>query len=312
MITIRTFRNSDTPIILRLWNQYRAEAGLYPPMTTATVEVVVLNRPYFDPQQLLIASIDGRDCGFLHWLPLPDSPQKAVVANIAVTRREQQDELAAELLVQACQKAQTQGVATMLLGQAPEYWTGYAGVGRYGMGGGIPETDHLAVRWARSANFQSHRSLEAYKLELASYRPVFDRELLAMRRTSKVERKRDITDVPFRVAAAMSHMELHRFVAVSQQGKQLAQAEILLGDPEMMIVSGKAALLSGWHGFAQRPSENQAALKFVISAAIGDLVAERIESLQATIEAGDSEPAAMLTSVGFSLEQRGTIYCRSL
>lgn len=281
-------------------------------MTLAIVEVVILSRPYFSPEHLLIASINKQDVGFLHWLPLPESTGEGVVANIAIIGTGQQDQIAASLLEHACLQASRAGNRKLLFGQAPEHWTGYAGVGRYGMGGGIPEGDLRGTQWALAGHFHPRRRLESYRLDLTTYRATYDRELFAMRRTSKVERRRDVTDQPFRIAAAMSHMEMNRFIATTQSGQQIARAEVLLGDPEMMIVSGKAALLNRWEGLSARPSERDAAVRFVFSSMIAELIADRIEYIQATIEANRPDDARLLESVGFQLDQRGVIYTQSL
>lgn len=281
-------------------------------MTLATVEVVILNRPYFSPSHLLLADVDGKAVGFLHWLPLPEDSNQAVIANLAVIRHSSEDAIAEALIDAAIHHAQNMGIQRVLLGQAPEHWTGYAGVGRYGLGGGIPENEKKAIHWAEACRFSPSRQLTTFKLDLLGYRPAFDRDLLAMRRTSKIERRRDVTDHPYRISAALSHMETQQFVAISQTGRPMARATLLLGDPEMMIVSGKAAILTSWGAETSTTLSAASSLRFVISAAVSELIAERLESLLVTVEANDHPAEELLQSLGFAVEQKGTIFSRDL
>lgn len=313
MISIRSYRNSDTPDLLRLWNKHRESAGIHPPLTMAALEIVVLSRPYFQRNHLLVAADDRRTVGFLHWLPIAGDLRRAVVANIALPEHPQQTEIAQQLFDRATEEAQASGISRLLIGNAPEYWTGYAGVGRSGMGGGVLDADEKVSRWAQLAGFQPRRKLLTFGLALQSYRPAFDREQLAMRRAATVDRRRDINDQPFRIASAMSHLEMHRFVASERSGKRLAELELLLGDPEMSIVSGGTVLLSRWAAASDPPPPNPtAALRFVLSGAIAEMASERAEQIQTTIEADDQAAQALLESVGFSLQYSGTVYAREL
>jgi predicted N-acetyltransferase YhbS len=308
--SIRPFRNTDAPAISRLWTEHNRELRGDGTISINTLEIAILGRHFFSPDNLLVA-VDGNEAiGFVHWMMVPQQHDVAVVAAISVQNRNDRDPIAVALLAASIERARAAGATRMLMGQAPEYWTGYAGIGGSGMCGGIAEGDRAVRRWAEEAGFLPFRRLVSYLLNVATYRPAYDRHLIAMRRSASVDRRRDVTDQPFRIAAAMSHLELHRFVASSRDGQTLAEADVLIADPEMLVVSGGTALLSRWDS-AGEGTEAAAAARYVLSSAISELAAERISRIHATIESDRVADSEILRSVGFDVDSLGTIYSRS-
>lgn len=318
VISVRYFRNYDAPAVADLWSARRRELGNPAPVSLTAIEVVVLGRPYFSNNNLLIAEqpdSNGSIVGYAHWMLSAHDPSVAVVAGIAASGNER-DEVASKLLEKIFTESQQAGATQVVLGQAPEHWTGYAGLDQCGTASGIPQQDSTTRRWANQAGFTPTRELISHHLMLASYRPAFDRELLALRRSAMVDRRRDVTDQPFRIASAMSHLEMHRFVATERSGAVMAEAEMLLADPEMMIVSGGTVLLTRWRASAanstRTASNSSAAVRFVLSSAISELAAERTTKIQATTEADSVDDNQTLNAVGFQIEQRGTIFSRAI
>lgn len=312
MISIRPFRNTDVPVVRRLWNEQRAEAGVRIPLSTASLEVAVLNRPFFAPHQLLIASADGESRGFVHWVTSAGDATEAIIANVAVPSGADRDEVAGALLQAAINAARGAGARRVLIGQAPEHWTGYAGVAVEGTGGGVPESDTALEGWARQAGFEQERVLLNYRLNMATYRPAYDRELLSLRRVATVGRRTDLPELPFRVASAMSHLQLNRFVAERRGGERIAEADVMTGDPEMLVVTGSAALLTRWTAIPPVPHASSAAVRFVLASAMVELAAERVSHVQATVDATDRQSNELLQRTGFSLDHRGILFARSI
>ncbi|WP_164101736.1 hypothetical protein [Candidatus Laterigemmans baculatus] len=318
MISIRPFQNIDVPAVCRLWNAHRAELQLSADLSPLTLEVAVLSRPFFDSRQLLIAREGKAALGFVHWMFAAETPDKAVVANLAVPAGSRREEVAERLLQAATEAAAADGAKTIALGQAPDDWTGYAGAAVHGLGGGIPECDAAVARWAKQAGFTPSRQLLNFLLNTTTYRPAYDRELLTLRRSVTVEHRQEVTDLPFRLAASLSHLQLHRFVAHRRSGESIAEVDLMLGDPEMLIVTSGIALLIRWTTLPATPSPANASagpapeLRFVLATAIGQLIGERITRIEATVDAADTASTALLEQAGFTLDHRGTIFSRSL
>lgn len=361
MISIRTFRNSDTPEIVRLWNAQHQQSGHTARLSTSTIEIVLLSRPFFEYQHLLVAGPPQSPSGFIHWVPLPaeqpshsspgtavelnsaSRPTTAVIANLVVPEQPDAAKIASELISAASHHARQAGFEILKLGQAPEHWTGYAGIASFGLGRGISDEDHRGRAWADSHGFTPYRWLNTYQVQLATYRPPFDRELLGLRRSALLERRAAVTDQPFRIATALSHLEVHRFIAHQRSGDRLARVDFLLSDPDMSILTGDTALITDWQIFdtpsptlppaappphlpprppARSPiaaspvgstqTAPNASLRFALVGAISELVVDRIGRVETTIESDDAVGQSLLESVGFTLHQRGTVYSKSL
>lgn len=310
MISIRPFRNTDVPVVVRLWNEQRADAGLRMPLSAALLEVAILNRTFFDPHQLLIASTEGECRGFVHWVTSAEDASDAVVANLAVPGGRLRDEVAGALLQAAVDAARCAGARRILVGQAPEHWTGYAGVAVEELGGGVPEADTAMQNWAKQAGFMPQRVLLSYSLDMASYRPAYDRELIALRRTATIGRRTDLPELPFRIASAMSHLQLHRFVAERRGGERIAEADVMTGDPEMLVVTGSSALLTRWTAVPPAPHGSSPATRFVLASAMSELAGERVSRVQATIDETDRQSKELLQRTGFALDHRGIVFAR--
>ncbi len=59
MIHFRTFRNTDPPALVRIWNEAAGGRGVAPLRSASLLEYFLLAKPYFDPAGLLVAEDDG-------------------------------------------------------------------------------------------------------------------------------------------------------------------------------------------------------------------------------------------------------------
>ena len=66
MLTYRTFRNTDPPLLADLWQSRAGQPGLVQPVSPDLLEQLVFAKLYFDYGGLLLALDDGRPVGFAH------------------------------------------------------------------------------------------------------------------------------------------------------------------------------------------------------------------------------------------------------
>jgi ribosomal protein S18 acetylase RimI-like enzyme len=62
----RTFRNTDPPGLVHVWNGSRLGRGAAPLRDPTLLEYFSLAKPYFDPAGLVVATEDGHPVGFAH------------------------------------------------------------------------------------------------------------------------------------------------------------------------------------------------------------------------------------------------------
>jgi ribosomal protein S18 acetylase RimI-like enzyme len=65
VIDYRTFRNTDPPALVDVWNASFTGRGAAPLRTPLLLEYFDFAKPYFDPAGLILATADGRPVGFV-------------------------------------------------------------------------------------------------------------------------------------------------------------------------------------------------------------------------------------------------------
>ncbi len=107
MIEYRTFRNTDPPYLVTVWNEALPNRGAYTLRSPAPLDRWVFSKPYFDPAGLLVACDDGHPIGFCHAGFGPNEEQTAlddatgVIAMIAVRVAQRRQHVGSELLRRA-------------------------------------------------------------------------------------------------------------------------------------------------------------------------------------------------------------------
>ena len=66
MLSFRTFRNTDPPRLIEVWNEAFPGRGAVTLRTATPLERFVLSKPYFDPAGLILAEENGACVGFAH------------------------------------------------------------------------------------------------------------------------------------------------------------------------------------------------------------------------------------------------------
>ena len=66
MIRFRSFRNTDPPLLARLWQSQPATRGLYSRVTAPLLEHLVFSKIYFEAAGLIVAEQGGEIRGFAH------------------------------------------------------------------------------------------------------------------------------------------------------------------------------------------------------------------------------------------------------
>ncbi len=193
MIGYRSFRNSDPPHLAGIWRMRSGLRGYAQPMTAALLERVVFAKPYFDKHGLIVATEDDQPVGFAHAGFGPNQNEMELDyefgASIMVVISPHPDEaaIAAELISRCEAYLRSRGAKVLYGGGIKPLNSFY--VGLYGGSElpGILDTDSQNQGFFRDAGYREIDRTVVLHRELASYRPVVDRQQMLLRRRTEVE-----------------------------------------------------------------------------------------------------------------------------
>lgn len=177
LLTIRPFRNSDSPAVLKIWaGRARLSPEHFRPLSMALLEQHVLGRPYFDRRGLLLAFDDGNPVGFAHAAFGPnrdhtDIDRSTGVVCMLMTLPEYENRcVAGNELLKASEKYLAEHGAKLVYGgavrpAAPFYMGLYGGSEPIG----VFESDTLAVELFRGAGYEAIHKTLLFRASLDNY-----------------------------------------------------------------------------------------------------------------------------------------------
>jgi len=193
VISYRPFLNSDPPLLAAIWRGCAGRRGLAQPVTVAMFEQLVLAKPYFDREGLILALDDQQPIGFAHAGFGPNenesglSTELGVVSMLLVVGHAEQAATSARLLDLAEQYLRRRGAKVIYGGGirplTPFYWGLFGGSELPG----ILESDPAMLAAFHDAAYREiDRTLILHR-ELAGFRPPVDRQQMQIRRSTELE-----------------------------------------------------------------------------------------------------------------------------
>jgi ribosomal protein S18 acetylase RimI-like enzyme len=110
VLSYRTFRNTDPPLLVHLWNQVFTGRGAAQLSGTSLLEMHVFAKPYFDPKGLVLALDDGQAVGFAHAGFGPDDTCTRIATTTGVT-----------CMLDVLPNYRERGIGSELLGRSEAY-----------------------------------------------------------------------------------------------------------------------------------------------------------------------------------------------
>ena len=200
MLTIRSFRNSDSSALLHIWDRCaRVHPGHFRPLSMALLEQHILGRPYFDRRGLLLAFDDDQPVGFAHAAFGPNQNHTdidssvGVVCMMMVLPEYEHRHAAGMQLLNACERYLIERGATLIYGgavrpAAPFYMGLYGGSEPIG----VFESDTLAIELYRNSGYETINKTLLFRISLKDYKIPFLPKTAIWRRKITLTR----TDLP--------------------------------------------------------------------------------------------------------------------
>jgi GNAT superfamily N-acetyltransferase len=231
-IHYRPFRNTDPPHLAEIWRARARERGIVHPMSAMLFEQLVLAKPYFDNEGLILA-FDGKTAvGFVHAAFGPSEDQGSLSRQFGVTSM---------LMVRPDYRRLGIGHALLERSESYLYRRGakvlYGGgiyplnpfyLGLYGGSElpGVLASDTEAQRLYRSAGYQEVDQCVVLHRELADFRPPINRQQMQIRRNFSI---REVVDPPalnWWDACTFGGFDRVRYDLVANDGARVAHATV--------------------------------------------------------------------------------------
>lgn len=188
VIAYRTFRNTDPPQILRLWNSCgfgRGAAGL---RSCDVLDDVAFAPTYFDPSGLLVAEENGRVVGYVHAGFAPDATssrldhRQGIINALIVAPDYRGRGVGRELLARGEEYLRSRGATTIIAGPAgAPFYHGIYGGAEFA---GFLESDPLIHGFLESQRYRKAETWLVMQRNLARTRDPISAKILSLRRST--------------------------------------------------------------------------------------------------------------------------------
>jgi GNAT superfamily N-acetyltransferase len=248
MLSFRSFRNTDPPIVTALWRSCAEQLGLSPAVSPDVFEQLVFAKLYFDYAGLILAFDDEQPVGFAHAGFGPNDKAYGISTEMGTT--------CLMLTKPDCPRAE---VAAGLLEHCEEYLRGrgttifYGGgmsplnpfyLGLYGGSElpGILDNDTTARSVLESHRYREIERTRIMQIDLNRFESVIDRSQMQIRRQMVVEAQIDAPTRTWWEACTLGEFDLTRFEMVPRGGGPVVATALFRGmDPTGTKMIGRSA-----------------------------------------------------------------------
>lgn len=316
MIRYRPFRNCDPPAISEVWCAQPPQHGLMQPMTPAVLDQLVLAKPYFERDGLIVAEQDGQAIGFAHagFEATADGTglnyERGTTCLVMVAPGNQQMDVGRELLRESEAYLQRRGAQTLFGGGTASMAAFYFGLYGGCRLSGVMQSDVVQSRLFREAGFVERRRTLVLQRDLAGYRPVVNREIMQLRRQCQLQRAGDLQASNWWEAASLGQIDQVRFeLAARNGGQRLGQVGFWDIEP---LASSWGVHAMGMLNFQVDDQERRATLAtFLLGEAIRELQSFGVTLVEVQADDADTELVEVCGNLGFQQIDSGIQYARA-
>ncbi len=313
MLTYRTFRNTDPPVLTALWRSRSGQRGLAGSVSPDLFEQFVFAKLYFEYSGLIVARDDDRPVGFAHAAFGPNEEGDRLSTELGVT--------SLVLVRPDCDQAE---VAAGLLERCERYLRGHGAKVLYGGGikplnpfylglyggselPGVLDSDPVAQDLYRSHGYREiDRTLVMHR-RLDSFQAVIDRRQMQIRRQMIVEVTTDWPTGSWWEACTLGDFELTRFELIPRSGgTAVAWATFRNMEPTEGSATGRTA---GLIELGVDQSLRRRGLSvFLLSEAFRQFVGQGLPLVEAQVMQHNAAALGMYQKLGFQQVGHGSVF----
>ncbi len=313
MIRYRPFLNCDPPALAEIWCAQSPQRGLMQPMTPAVLDQLVLAKPYFDRQGLIVAEQDGKPMGFVHagFEASADGAglnfERGTTSLLMVAPGANQQDIGQALLGEGQRYLVERGAKTLFGGGTDSMAAYYFGL----YGGcrlcGVMTSDTVQSQIYRAAGFAERQRTLVLQRDLAGYRPLVNREIMQLRRQCQLQRVGDVVAENWWEASSVGQIDQVRFELESGKGaERLGQISFWDIEP---LASSWGVHAMGMLDFQVADDARRASLAtFMLGETIRELQSFGVTLVEVQADERDVELVSVCQNLGFQQVDVGIRY----
>jgi ribosomal protein S18 acetylase RimI-like enzyme len=313
LIRYRPFRNTDPPHLAEVWRAQPPLRALMQPMSVAILDRLVLSKPYFDRQGLIVAVEDEQPIGFVHAGFGPNtagsdlSCERGVTCMLMVAGHAQRDEIARELLVQSEDYLVRRG-AKQLYGGCIEPLNPFY-LGLYGgseLPGVLQSHTSLVELFPKVGYREVERTVIMHR-QTAGYRPLIDRTQMLVRKRFKLQMVPDPPTGTWWEACTIGITERMRFELVPKDGGPPA-AVATFWDMEPLASSWGVRAMGLMRMATSKEYRRQGLATFLLGEAVRELQQQGIAQIELQCMQQNEAAQKLYAKHGFTPVDAGIVF----
>ena len=316
--TIRSFLNTDTPFLAKLWNDHHIAFLSKSVCPISVWDQCVLGKPFFQSSGLVLAT--NQECipvGFIHFGFASNqdgsgaSLTAAMVHKICIAPSEDEDAIAMALIEHALGAMREKNAITCTALGTTEWNAFYLGVGEGDNLMGVIARDTRTQRWLSQAGFSPTRPTECWELDLSSFRPPMDRTQIGIRRTCTVGRLLDEDTHEWWLSSVLGHCEQIRFNLVLRTPPKV-ESEIMFWFPDPTILGVDSSVVRLWLPSVPESEDARERFVYLMAESLRQLQQERRRAVRTFASADQQRSITLLQRLGFRSVEHGLVFARTL
>ncbi len=314
MWSIRSFLNTDTPALSKLWTLHYASIDSPSICPVSVWDVCILSKPYFRADELALA-VDSlqNPVGFIHFGFVGDrglqslSQDHAAIHQLCVLPGPDEDKIAEQLLTYAEITLRKRGAISCSGIGGAERSGFYLGIGEGDNMMGVLANDPKSQRWLARGGFSPIRPTECWELELSRFRPPMDRLQIQVRRSCTIGRILEEDYQHWWTSVVLGHCEQARFHLMLKQPPSLG-GELMYWSTEPGIASLDSSVVRLVLTDHLATEEGREQFVYLVSESLRQLQQERKRLVRAVVSADQQRSVSLLHRLGFRSVDHGLLF----
>jgi ribosomal protein S18 acetylase RimI-like enzyme len=312
----RRFLNTDLPGIVSLWKQQRPHRALAQTMYADLFERLVLSKPWFDADGLIVADAGGSLEGLIHcgFGPVADGSDinrsTGIICLLLTGTRSDKAVVCNELISHGEKYLRDHGSQVILTGTDFPFSPFYLGL--YGGSNvpGILGAHHSVIDVFRERGYSPRSTILVMQRSLHHFRSVFDRQQTTVRRNYRIEQDQDPLPRTWWEACTLGNANRSVFHLIDRKSDQV-RGNISYWDVEPLARNWGVRAMGLFHLLVDEAARQAGLGTFLVSESLRHMQQAGVNLVEAQVEKDNLPAVHLFEKMGFETIDTGVVLDRS-